>query len=140
MHIAGHLGQHSTASSDLALSRLTDLRARATASIHYAVEAADVDRAGQLVVAIMGRMTPEDANSLLRLRRNRAQGLAMVIDVDTFSDDPTSERTRRQHELATEILIDNQWRVVVVQRGMSVAQAWSGLDRLGAGSMAGTGA
>jgi hypothetical protein len=62
----------------------------------------------------------------------------MVIDVDTFGDEPTSERTRRQHELATEILIDNQWRVVRVQRGMSVAQAWSGLDRLGAGSMAGT--
>ena len=34
MHIAGHIGQHSTASSDLALSRLTDLRARPTASIH----------------------------------------------------------------------------------------------------------
>jgi hypothetical protein len=132
MHIAGHLGQHSTASGDLALSRLTDLRARPTTSIHYAIEAADVDNAGQLVVAIMGRMTPEDATSLLRLRRNRAQGLAMVIDIDTFSDEPTSERTRRQHELATEILIDNQWRVVQVQRGMSVAQAWSGLDRLGA--------
>ena len=117
MHIAGHLGQHSTASSDLALSRLTDLRARPTTSIHYAVEAADVDKAGQLVVAIMGRMTPDDASSLLRLRRNRAQGLAMVIDIDTFSDEPTSERTRRQHELATEILIENQWRVVEVQRG-----------------------
>ena len=117
MHIAGHLGQHSTASSDLALSRLTDLRARPTTSIHYAIEAADVDKAGQLVVAIMGRMTPEDASSLLRLRRNRAQGLAMVIDIDTFSDEPTSERTRRQHELATEILIENQWRVVEVQRG-----------------------
>ena len=88
MHIAGHLGQHSTASSDLALSRLTDLRARPTTSIHYAIEAADVDKAGQLVVAIMGRMTPEDASSLLRLRRNRAQGLAMVIDVDTFADEP----------------------------------------------------
>ena len=99
-----------------------------------------MDKAGQLVVAIMGRMTPEDANSLLRLRRNRAQGLAMVLDIDTFSDEPTSERTRRQHELATEFLIENQWRVVGVERGLSVAQAWSGLDRLGAGSLAGMGA
>ena len=138
MHISGHLGQHSTASSDLAISRLTDLRARPTTSIHYAVEAADVDKAGQLVVAIMGRMTPSDASSLLRLRRNRAQGLAMVIDIDTFSDEPTSERTRRQHELATEILLENQWRVVEVQRGMSVAQAWSSLDRLGTASLSGT--
>ena len=140
MHIAGHLGQHSSTSSELAINRLTDLRARATPSIHYAVEAADVDQAGQLVVAILGRMTPEDANSLLRLRRNRAQGLAMVIDIDTFSDSPTSDRTRRQHELATEILVDNQWRVVTVQHGMSVAQAWAGLDRLGAPSMSRMGA
>ncbi|MDN5803995.1 MAG: DUF58 domain-containing protein, partial [Microlunatus sp.] len=132
MHIAGNLGQHSSTSSELAISRLTDLRSRATGSLHYAVEAADVDQAGQLVVAIMGRMSPRDANSLLRLRRNRAQGLAMVIDVDTFSDETTGERTRRQHELATEILVDNHWRVVRVQRGISVAQAWSGLARLGA--------
>jgi uncharacterized protein (DUF58 family) len=131
MHISGMLGQHSSASGDLAINRLTDLRARSTGSIHYAVQAADVDKAGQLVVAVMGRMTPTDANSLLRLRRNRAQGLAMVIDIDTFSDEPTSERTRRQHELATEILVENQWRVIKVQRGMSVAQAWSALDRIG---------
>ena len=140
MHISGHLGQHSSASSELAISRLTDLRPRPTSSLHYAVQAADVDKAGQLVVAILGRLTPTDANSLLRLRRNRAQGLAMVLDIDTFSDAPagegisarTSERTRAQHDLATEILIEHQWRVVPVQRGMSVADAWAGLDRLGA--------
>ena len=132
MHISGQLGQHSSASSDLAIGRLTDLRPRPTSSLQYAVQAADVDKAGQLVVAILGRMTPTDASSLLRLRRNRAQGLAMVLDIDTFSDEPTSERTRRQHELAAELLAEHQWRVVTVQRGMSVADAWSGLDRLGA--------
>ncbi len=135
MHISGNLGQHSSASSDLAIGRLTDLRPRQTTSLHYAVQAADVDKAGQLVVAILGRLTPSDANSLLRLRRNRAQGLAMVLDVDTFSDEPTSERTRSQHELATEILVQHQWRVVGVRRGMSVAEAWAGLDRLGAAAI-----
>ena len=68
--------------------------------MHYAVESATIDRPGQLVVAIMGRMTAEDANTLLRVRRNRAQGLAMVLDVDTFADEPGSERQRAQHELA----------------------------------------
>lgn len=132
LRIAGSLGQHSTASSDLAISRLTDLRARPTTSLHYAIEAADLDKAGQLVVAVLGRLTPKDANGLLRLRRNRAQGLAMVLDVDTFAEESDSERTRDLHNLAVEILTDNQWRVVRVQRGMSVAQAWSALDRLGA--------
>ena len=78
-----------------------------------------MDRAGQLVVAILGRMTPEEANSLLRLRRNRAQGLAMVLDVDTFGDEPTQRADRvASTSCAAEILVDNQWRVVVVQRGI----------------------
>ena len=75
-----------------------------------------IDRPGQLVVAILGRMTAEDANSLLRVRRNRAQGLAMVLDVDTFADDAGGDpQSRRQHELADQILRDNQWRVVEVR-------------------------
>ena len=94
------------------ISRLTDLRARPTTTLHYAVESATVDRPGQLVVAILGRMTAEDANALLRLRRNRAQGLAMVLDVDTFADQPGSDQQRAQHELAARILTDNQWRVI----------------------------
>ena len=98
--------------------------------MHYAVESATIDRPGQLVVAIMGRMTAEDANSLLRVRRNRAQGLAMVLDVDTFADEPGTEQQRAQHELAGQILRDNQWRVIEVPRGMSVAEAWSALEQL----------
>ena len=87
LHIAGSMGQHSSASQELVVNRLTDLRPRSTTTMHYAVESATVDRPGQLVIAIMGRMSAEDANSLLRVRRNRAYGLAMVLDVDTFADE-----------------------------------------------------
>ena len=56
----------------------------------------------------------------------------MVIDVDTFADEPaTEQRTRAQHELAVQTLRDNQWRVIEVNRGTSVAEAWSGLEQLG---------
>jgi hypothetical protein len=112
------------------ISRLTDLRPRQTTMIHYAVESATVDRPGQLAIAIMGRMTARDANSLLRVRRNRAQGLAMLLDVDTFSDEPVTQQQRAQHELAGQILRDNQWRVIDVSRGMGVAEAWSALEQL----------
>ena len=78
----------------------------------------------------MGRMSAQDANSLLRVRRNRAQGLAMLLDVDSFADEPASERQRTQHELAGQILRDNQWRVIEVPRGMGVAEAWSALEQL----------
>lgn len=131
LHVSGSMGQHSSASQQLVISRLTDLRPRVTSTMHYAVEAATVDRPGQLVVAVMGRMDAEDAYSLLRVRRNRAQGLALLLDVDTFGDEVGNERLKDQNEVATQILRDNQWRVMQVPAGMSVADAWAGLDQLG---------
>ncbi|MBA3528622.1 MAG: DUF58 domain-containing protein [Propionibacteriaceae bacterium] len=131
LHISGSLGQHSSASSQLVISRLTDVKPRVTSTMHYAVEAATVDRPGQLVIAIMGRIDAADAQSLLRVRRNRAQGLALLLDVETFADEPDNERQRAQTELAVQILRDNQWRVIIVPRGMSVADAWAGLEQLG---------
>ena len=132
LHISGSSGQHSSTSAELVVTRLTDLRSRTTTTLHYAVETASIDRPGQLVVAVLGRLTPQDADSLLRVRRNRAQGLAFVLDVDSFADEPGGDRIRAQHELATKILRDNQWRVIEVTRGMTVAEAWTGLDQLGA--------
>lgn len=132
LHITGTMGQHSSASEQVVLSRLTDLRARSTKTMHYAVESATVDRPGQLVVAVMGRMDAEDANALLRVRRNRAQGLALVLDVDSFASEPAPESARSQHDLALRILRENQWRVVEVPSGMTVTDAWSTLEQLSA--------
>jgi hypothetical protein len=124
------MGQHSSASAELVISRLTELKARSTTTLHYAVESATIDRPGQLAIAIMGRMTAEDANTLLRVRRNRSQGLALLLDVDSFADQPGSEEQRAQHKLAGQILRDNQWRVIEVRRGTGVAEAWSALEQL----------
>ena len=40
------------------------------------------------------------------------------------------EQQRAQHELAGQILRDNQWRVIDVPHGMGVADAWSALEQL----------
>jgi uncharacterized protein (DUF58 family) len=130
LRITGSMGQHSSASAELVISRLTDLKARPNSTLHYAAESAASDRPGQLVVAILGRMNAADANSLLRIRRNRAQGLALLLDVDTFADLPAGEHVRSQQDVATQILRDNQWRVVDVPRGMGVAEAWALLEQL----------
>ncbi len=131
MRIGGSLGQHSSASGEVVISRLTDLRPRTTQSLHYAVESAGVDQPSQLVVAIMGRLTSADANALLRARRNRAHGLAMLLDVDSFAESPAEPDWKRQHKQAAELLRENQWRVVEVTRGMTVPETWAALDRLG---------
>ncbi len=130
LHISGSMGQHSSASAELLINRLTDLKARSTTSLQYAVESASIDRPGQLAIAILGRMTVADANTLLRVRRNRAQGLAMLLDVDTFADVPGTEQQRAQQDLAAQILRDNQWWVIEVSRGTGVAEAWSSLEQL----------
>ncbi len=130
LHIAGSMGQHSSTARELVINRLTDLRPRSTSTLHYAVESATIDRPGQLVVAVLGRMTAQEANALLRIRRNRAYGMALMLDVDTFADTAATEQARAQHDLAGQILRDHQWRVVDVPRGMEVAEAWSALERL----------
>ena len=131
LHVTGSMGQHSSASAELVISRLTELTPRVTSTLHYAVESAVEDRPGQLVVAILGRLDAADANSLLRLQRNRAQGLALVLDVDSFADAPAGPRKHAEHELAVRILRDNQWKVVDVTRGTSVPAAWAALEQLG---------
>jgi uncharacterized protein (DUF58 family) len=131
LRITGSMGQHSSASAELVISRLTDLKARPNATLHYAAESAASDRPGQLVVAILGRMNAADANSLLRIRRNRAQGLALLLDVDTFADLPAGEHLRSEQDVAAQILRDNQWRVIEIARGMGVAEAWALLEQLG---------
>ena len=55
---------------------------------------ADALRIGQLVVAVLGRINAADATALLRLQRNRAQALALVMDIDTWSDQPPTPRHR----------------------------------------------
>ncbi|HLT60170.1 MAG TPA: DUF58 domain-containing protein, partial [Microlunatus sp.] len=76
LHISGSMGQHSSASRQLVIERLTDLRPRSTRTLHYAVESANADRPGQLIVAILGRTTPADAEVLVRVRGSRSRGLA----------------------------------------------------------------
>lgn len=131
LHVSGSMGQHSSASQEVVISRLTDLRARQSSTMHYAVEAATVDRPGQLVVAVMGRVSVEDANALLRARRNRAQGIVFLLDVDTWPGSAPTQRQVAQADLARQILIDNQWRVVSVTHGMGVDQAWASADLIG---------
>lgn len=139
MRVNGRQGQHSSATRELVVSRLTDVQPRVTATLHYAIEAATVDQPGQLVIAILGRVDAEDAHALLRIRRNRAQALALMIDVDGYTNPPGTYRrgsgigrSRTESDVAAEILRDNQWRVVQVPPGMGVAEAWASLEQLGA--------
>ncbi|HEY9290397.1 MAG TPA: DUF58 domain-containing protein, partial [Microlunatus sp.] len=131
-------GLNRTVAGDLLISRLTDLRPRRSYSLRYALQAVATDHSGELLVAILGRLSADDAHALLRARGQHTQGLAMLLDVDSFdravhgdADDPqTQPDPRRIAELnaTADLLAGEGWRVVVVSRGMSVADAWAQLD------------
>ena len=68
----------------------------------------------------------DEAQALARVRRHRAQGLALLLDVDTFGDQGEGGMSP-ELEVAVRILTEQRWRVLVVPRGVSVPEAWAGL-------------
>ncbi|HEY0237779.1 MAG TPA: DUF58 domain-containing protein [Friedmanniella sp.] len=115
------------------LAQLTDLKPAAGRDLGHLLADARGDHGEQLVVAVLGRLTAEEAYAVAGLRRRRATGLAMVLDVDTWPTAETRGRTEGAPEgsaaRAAEILADQQWRVVVVDATTTVPQAWDALER-----------
>ncbi len=133
---------HASLDRESVIRRLTDIQLRPTNTLHYGLEAATGEQGGQLVIAIMGTMSPADAEALVRVRRHRSQGMALVLAVDSFdqpwrgkppaghsSSASHNGEMNAGHQVAVQILRDDQWRVVEVSRGLSVADAWAGLER-----------
>ncbi len=105
--------------TDAALCRAESLTAAANASI--------AARDGEIVVAILGRLGPDDVVSLERVRRMRSQGVALVLHPDTFAasggvpDAGQFDAVRRLRE--------QRWQVVEVSAGTAVPDAWELLRR-----------
>lgn len=113
--------------------KLTDIDTSEVPDLKRVVDVTAVNQAGQLMVAVMGRLTMADVQMLAQTRRNRAQAMAIVLDADSFA--PRGERAERadreEMERAVQALRDHQWRVVPVRRGTSVQEAWQALERMG---------
>jgi uncharacterized protein (DUF58 family) len=116
--------------ADALLQQLTDLRPVAGHGLGHLLTDGGGERGEQLVVAVLGRLTPEEAYAVAGLRRRRATGLAMVLDVDTWTSGARGEGAPDGPAArAAEILADHQWRVVVVDATMPVPEAWAALER-----------
>ena len=118
--------------ADALLQQLTDLQPSSGRDLGHLLSAIGGERGEQLVVAVLGRLTPEEAYTVAGLRRRRATGLAMLLDVGTWT---TGSRTQTDGvpdasaARAAEILTDQQWRVVVVDASTTVPEAWAALER-----------
>lgn len=130
---AADAAEHPSATRQNIINQLTDVQPTARRTLRRAMEAAALRPRGQLIVAVLGRLTPEDVQHLVGAQRNRARAFGIVLDVDTFTT--RSERASRvevaYHRHAVQLLRDHQWRIVEVSRGMKVDEAWTTLDRMG---------
>lgn len=129
----GEITDHITTMRQNVIYQMTDVTLSGRESLARAAEGAAIVQRGQLMVAVTGRLTAADAELLLQSRHSRAQSLALVLDVDTFTT--RSQRGSRQqhdeHELGMQILRDAGWRVAEVTRDTKITDAWVDLERMG---------
>ena len=120
------------AAREAVLLAMTDESTSERTSLESALEG-NLQRQGEMLVAVLGRLSPADVTALATARRGRTVGLAIVLDVDSF----TIRGLRAEpevialHEQCVNQLAEAQWRVVQVRRGSSVAEAWAELERRG---------
>jgi uncharacterized protein (DUF58 family) len=124
---------HASATRQQVVEKMTEVGLSSRPTFDRAVEAMSAAQGGQLVVAVTGRLSAGDADLLLGTQRNRAKCIALVIDVDSYasSAERSSDAERAEHADAVRLLRDHRWRVLEVERGVDLLDAWSQLDRMG---------
>lgn len=126
-------GSVGTTNSQEVLHRFTDARLGGEQTLAEGLTSSIEGSQGQVVVAVTGRLTPPDAEALLRTRQHRAQGLALIVDVDSFVPRPMRGDADQQaaHDEAVAILKHHLWRVVEVRHNDELSKAWRDLEKIG---------
>jgi uncharacterized protein (DUF58 family) len=81
--------------------------------------------AGGQLIAVVGRLSPDDASQLAASRRGNAPAMALLLAVSAWASDGISEDTAR----TAEILSAAGWRVAVASASTPLAAAWQQLHR-----------
>ena len=77
------------------------------------------------VIAVIGRLSADDARQLAASRRGNAPAMALLLAVSEWATDGIAEDTAR----TAEILSAAGWRVAVATSGTPLATAWQQLHR-----------
>ena len=81
--------------------------------------------AGGQLIAVVGRLSADDARALAASRRGNAPAMALLLAVSGWASDGISEDTAR----TAEILAAAGWRVAVASASTPLAAAWQQLHR-----------
>jgi uncharacterized protein (DUF58 family) len=80
-----------------------------------------------LLIAVIGSMSPEEAESLARVRSGSSSvGVAFVMATHTWvSQSPQNAAAVAAHERTCQLLAQSGWRAIEVNRGDSIAELWA---------------
>ena len=81
--------------------------------------------AGGQLIAVLGRLSAEDARTLAASRRGNAPAMALLLAVSAWTSGEVSEDTAR----AAQILSAAGWRVAIARAGTPLADTWQQLHR-----------
>ena len=81
--------------------------------------------AGGQLIAVLGRLSAEDAGALAATRRGNAPAMALLLTVSAWASDGVPEDTAQ----AAEILSAAGWRVAIASSGTPLAAAWQQLHQ-----------
>ncbi|HJY67898.1 MAG TPA: DUF58 domain-containing protein, partial [Streptosporangiaceae bacterium] len=93
--------------------------------VSLAAGAAALTHAGGQLIAVLGRVSAEDAKMLAASRRGNAPAMALMVAAWSWVSDAVPEETAR----TAEILAAAGWHVAVVTASTPLAAAWQQLHR-----------
>lgn len=111
---------------DSLLDYLADIRLGPRTDMTHLIERIRRRSDGGLVIALLGLVSPEEAELLAGLRRTGSICVAFLLDSTTWLQLPPAQRTAaaQAHEAAALILLRAGWRVVGVGHDSKLAALW----------------
>jgi uncharacterized protein (DUF58 family) len=112
------------ASEGAVLDALAAVSASRGASLEPVTERLRRNGVDGLLVAVLGKLSPTDAERLSRLRHGSAACVAVLIDAETWSPSGAHGRGAASYEASANLLTSTGWRVLRVTHGTSLASLW----------------
>ena len=110
----------------LLLDHLAEVKASPRFDIATLVEQVRRRGDGGLVIAMLGQISPAEAQMLAAVRGNGATCIAFLLDTSTWLNLPAQHRESAERDQATSALalMHTGWRVVSVAHGTRLATLW----------------
>src|SRR6516225_7342016 len=81
-----------------------------------------------LLIAVLGRISPDEARQLAAARHSSGAALALLLAVSTWSGQRPGDRAPRETDAAASVLAAAGWRVTTITADTPLATAWEVLN------------